>query len=457
MAIATTNPATGQVEQTFAEHTDAEIEAALVRAVEAFADYRTRSVEDRAALVQAAAQIMDDDNERLARLAVVEMGKPLAQARAEVSKCATALRYYAEHAPAMLRDEPVTTEAESFKRYLPVGPVLAVMPWNFPFWQVVRFLAPAFMAGNVALLKHASNVPQCALAMEQVFAQAGFPSGVMQTLLIGSAKVEKLLADPRVAAATLTGSEGAGAAVGANAGGQIKKTVLELGGSDPFLVMASADLSKAVATAVKARLQNNGQSCIAAKRFIVHESVYADFKAAFVEAFARQQVGDPLQEDTDIGPIATEQGRADLVEQVGRAVEAGAEVLTGCEDLPGEGYFFSPGIIEIAAEQQSAEVFSEEMFGPVAMLFKTTNLDDAIELANATTFGLGSVIFTRDRAEAERAASELEAGATFVNSMVASDPRLPFGGVKRSGYGRELSVEGMREFMNLKTVSMTDL
>ncbi|MEQ8692309.1 MAG: aldehyde dehydrogenase family protein, partial [Pseudomonadales bacterium] len=253
MAIATTNPATGQVEQTFAEHTDAEIEAALVRAVEAFADYRNRSVENRAALVQAAAQIMDDDNERLARLAVVEMGKPLAQARAEVSKCATALRYYAEHAPAMLRDEPVATEAESFKRYLPVGPVLAVMPWNFPFWQVVRFLAPAFMAGNVALLKHASNVPQCALALEQVFAQAGFPSGVMQTLLIGSAKVEKLLADPRVAAATLTGSEGAGAAVGASAGGQIKKTVLELGGSDPFLVMASADLSKAVATAVKAR------------------------------------------------------------------------------------------------------------------------------------------------------------------------------------------------------------
>lgn len=453
MAIQSLNPATGEVLETFEELDDAGVEAALVRAVEVFGRHRRLGFAERAERMNKAAAILEEDKDRWGRMMTEEMGKPLAAAVAEAEKCAWVCRYYADNAEAFLADEPMESDAaKSFIRYLPIGPVLAVMPWNFPFWQVFRFAAPALMAGNVGLLKHASNVPRSALAIQEVFERAGFEAGTFQTLLIGSAKVEAILKDPRVQAATLTGSEGAGAAVAATAGGEIKPTVLELGGSDPFIVMPSADLDAAVDAAVTGRTINNGQSCIAAKRFIVHQDIYDAFAEKYVAKFEALKVGDPMEGDTQIGPLAMAQVRDDVVEQVQASVDKGARVLTGAEPMDGPGFFYKPGIL--ADIPEDAPAYYDEIFAPVALLFRADDLDDAIRIGNATRFGLGSAIWTTDEAEMEQAATELEAGATFVNAIVASDPRLPFGGVKASGYGRELSRDGIREFVNRKTISI---
>jgi len=380
-----------------------------------------------------------------------EMGKPLKAAIAEAEKCALVCRYYAENAQKHLADQLVETNAsKSYVRFQPLGPVLAVMPWNFPFWQVFRFAAPALMAGNVGLLKHASNVPQCALAIEDVFRRAGFPEGTFQTLLIGSEAVEAILIDTRVVAATLTGSEPAGRSVAAASGKQIKKTVLELGGSDPFIVMPTANLDKAVETAVKARTINNGQSCIAAKRFIIAKDIYDEFSEKFVQDMQGLKIGDPMEETTDIGPLATPQILNDLAEQVQKAIDSGARVLTGGHRPDRPGNFYEPTVLDNI--DLSTPVSCEEIFGPVAMLFRADNLDEAISIANATSFGLGSAAWTNDTSEQSRFIDELDAGSVFINGMVASDPRLPFGGIKNSGYGRELAEFGIREFVNIKTV-----
>ncbi|MDX6382672.1 MAG: succinate-semialdehyde dehydrogenase / glutarate-semialdehyde dehydrogenase [Blastocatellia bacterium] len=403
-----------------------------------------------------AAEILESEKKNFARIMTLEMGKPINSAIQEAEKCALVCRYYAENAERHLADELVETNAaRSFIRYQPLGVVLAVMPWNFPFWQVFRFAAPALMAGNVGLLKHSSNVPQCALAIEDIFRRADFPEGAFQTLLIGSDPVQRILEDPRVAAATLTGSEPAGRSVAGIAGKQIKKTVLELGGSDPFIVMPSADLEAAVTTAVKARTINNGQSCIAAKRFIVHGQIYDEFEKRFVEAMKSLRVGDPMIESIDIGPLATEQILKDIEEQVTVSVAAGAKILTGgqkfkAEGELAEGHFYQPTVLVDIPKGSPA--YQDEIFGPVASLFRVANIDQAIELANATSFGLGAAAWTADEAERERFIGELESGSVFINGMVASDPRLPFGGVKHSGYGRELGEFGIREFVNIKTV-----
>ena len=398
-----------------------------------------------------AAEILESEKHGLGKMMTIEMGKPLKAAISEAEKCALVCRYYAENAERHLADQTVETNAQrSFVRFQPLGPVLAVMPWNFPFWQVFRFAAPALMAGNVGLLKHASNVPQCALAIEDIFKRAGFPEGAFQALLVGSDKVEAILNDARVVAATLTGSEPAGSSVASIAGKQIKKTVLELGGSDPFIVMPSADLKEAVTTAVKARTINNGQSCIAAKRFIVAGAIYDQFERGFVDEMRALRVGDPLEENTDIGPLATPQIVNDLEEQVQKAVASGARVLTGGKRQERAGNFYEPTVL--VDVDPSTPVSCEEIFGPVAMLFRVENIDEAIRLANATTFGLGSAAWTNDAREQQRFIDELEAGCVFINGMVASDPRLPFGGVKHSGYGRELAEFGIREFVNIKTV-----
>ncbi len=453
MPIESRNPATGEVVERFDEMNDADIDAAIDSSVRAHEALKGLSFGARARCLQRAADLLDARKDDFGRMLTEEMGKTLTSAVAEVEKCAWVCRYYAENAESQLADRVVLTDAsQAFVRYLPIGPVLAVMPWNFPFWQVFRFAAPALMAANTGLLKHASNVPRSALAIETVFHEAGFPDAAFQALLIGAGKVERVLGDSRVRAATLTGSEGAGRSVAAMAGEQIKKTVLELGGSDAFLVMPSADLDAAVATAVTARTINNGQSCIAAKRFIVHGDIYAAFRDAFVERFAALTVGDPLDGDTDIGPLATAAIRDELAAQVDKSVADGATRLVGAEVIDGPGYFYRPGVL--ADIPEDAPAYTEELFGPVASLFRVDGLDAGIRLANDSRFGLGSAIFTADAAEIERAASELDAGATFVNSMVASDPRLPFGGVKASGYGRELSGEGIREFVNAKTVSI---
>ncbi len=451
MAIASVNPATGEHLRDFAPHSDGEIEARLANAVAGFRRWRRTSIDERAAVVRRAADILDADSARFAELMTLEMGKLIGAAREEVAKCALTCRFYADNAERLLAPEPVPIEGErSFVAYQPLGPVLAVMPWNFPFWQVLRFAAPALAAGNVALLKHASNVPQCALAIEDVFARAGAPDGVFQTLLVGSDVVSRILSDPRIAAATLTGSEGAGSSVASIAGRHIKKTVLELGGSDAFIVMPSADVALAADTAVKARIINSGQSCIAAKRFIVHGAVADDFERRFVGAMAGLKVGNPMLPETRVGPLASEQLLRELEEQVDRSVSAGARLLTGGRRIDGRGWFYAPTVLtDIPID---APAYRDETFGPVASLFRVNGIDEAIELANGTRFGLGSSAWTRDAAEVDRFAEEIDAGTLFVNGMVASDPRFPFGGVKASGYGRELGAYGLREFTNVKTV-----
>ena len=446
MGIATTNPTTGELERTFESLTEAEVSDRIGRAADTFTTYRRTDFATRAAWMRQAADVLEASDS--AQLITREMGKPLKEAEAEVAKCAKAMRYYAEHAEGFLADQP--TEEPAYVRWQPLGVVLAIMPWNFPLWQVVRFAAPALMAGNVGLLKHASNVPQTALRLQDVLVEAGFPEGAFQTLLIGSDAIEDVLTDPRVAAVTLTGSEPAGRSVAAIAGREIKKSVLELGGSDPFIVMPSADLAEAAKVATKARCQNNGQSCIAAKRFIVHESVAAEFQDLFVKNMSALVVGDPFDDQTDIGPLATEQGRDDVVELVEDAVSQGASVLCGGTPVAGPGWFYPPTVI--TGITPAMKMYRGEVFGPVAQLYSVPDIDAAIDLANDTDFGLGSNAWTNDPAERERFADELEAGQVFINGMTTSYPSLPFGGVKRSGYGRELADLGIREFCNAKTV-----
>lgn len=453
MAIETINPATGERICSFAELTPRAIDDKLDVAYRAALTWRRAPIAQRAAVVERAGQILEARKEEYGRLMTLEMGKPIQAAIDEAAKCATACRFYARHAAEYLADQPVDAKGErSFVAFEPLGVVLAVMPWNFPFWQVIRFAAPAVAAGNVGLLKHASNVPQCALAIEQLFMEAGAPGGVFQTLLIGSGAVAGLLADDRVAAATLTGSEKAGRSVASHAGEHIKKTVLELGGSDAFIVMPSADLDAAVRTAVTARTINNGQSCIAAKRFIVAEPVADAFIERFVERMRSLVVGDPMDPKTNIGPLATQAIRDDLDDQVQRSVAAGARVLLGGRSRPGRGFFYEPTVLTDLVAASPA--MCEETFGPVAAIARARDVDDAIAIANDSRFGLGAAAWTRDSAEMERFARELDAGSVFINGMVASDPRFPFGGVKKSGYGRELSEFGIREFVNIKTVRM---
>jgi succinate-semialdehyde dehydrogenase/glutarate-semialdehyde dehydrogenase len=451
MAIATINPATGQVVKTFEPLSDAQLEVKLQKAADTFLSYRKVPFVERARMMQKAAAILESEKENYARVMTTEMGKTFRSAVDEAAKCAWVCRYYAENAERFLADEVVeTTASRSYIRYQPLGPVLAVMPWNFPFWQVLRFAAPALMAGNVGLLKHASIVPQSALLIEEVFRKAGFPDGAFQTLLIGSQKVDRVLGDQRVMAATLTGSEGAGIEVGVGAAKRIKKVVLELGGSDPFIVMPSANLEVATTTAVKARVFNNGQSCIAAKRFIVAEAIADKFERMFAEKMAALNVGDPFDEKTELGPLSTADGLADLDRDVKKTVEAGAKVLTGGKPLDRPGNFYAPTVLTNIPKGSPAH--KEELFGPVASVFRAKNLDDAIAIANDSRFGLGASAWTNDKNERERLINELESGMVFINKMVASDPRIPFGGVKWSGHGRELGAWGIREFTNIKTV-----
>lgn len=451
MAIATVNPATGETLRTFTALDDAGIEAKLRRSEHAFRVNRARSFSERAQLLRRASDVLERRKEEFGRLMTIEMGKPIGAAIAEAQKCALNCRFYADHGEEFLRDEPVATDAEkSFIRYEPIGAVLAVMPWNFPFWQVFRFAAPALMAGNVGLLKHASNVPQCALAIEEIFREAGFVDGEFQTLLIGSKQVRRILDDDRVKAATLTGSEPAGAEVASTAAKRIKKSVLELGGSDPFIVMPSADIDDAASVAVKARVINNGQSCIAAKRFIVHEKIADAFESKFVAAMKKLKIGDPLDPSTDVGPMAMQQIVDDLDAQVRESVKQGAKLLAGGKRIEGRGYYYEPTVLTNIPE--SAPAYADETFGPVASLFRARDFDHAVQLANGTPFGLGASVWSNDRDEIARFVDAIESGQVFVNAMVASDPRVPFGGVKHSGFGRELGVYGIREFVNVKTV-----
>ena len=450
MPIQSLNPATENIVKEFTALDQTQVQRALERSAAAFRKHKRTSFDERALRMHKAADLLELEAASWGETLTLEMGKTLSAAIAEVKKCATVCRYYADHAETMLSDDIIPTQASrSLRKYLPIGPVLAVMPWNFPFWQVFRFAAPALMAGNTALLKHASNVPQSALAIEDILRRAGFDNDEFQTLLISSDKVADLLADDRIRAATLTGSGPAGAAVAAQAGKHIKKTVLELGGSDPFIVMPSADIDDAVKTAVKARVQNNGQSCIAAKRFIVHADIYAEFRDAFVSEMEALVVGDPMRDDTDVGPLATAGGREDCVGLVKKLVDEGHRRLTGAEVIAGRGYFYQPGIFEMNVDGPR---FDEEIFGPVALLYEAKDLSAAIDIGNASPFGLGSTIFTNEADEIATACAQLDAGSTFVNAMVASNLHLPFGGVKTSGYGRELSSEGIREFTNIKSI-----
>ncbi|MEU1415863.1 NADP-dependent succinic semialdehyde dehydrogenase [Streptomyces sp. NPDC049097] len=457
MPIATVNPATGETLKTYDALGEEEIERRLAIADAAYRSHRTTTFAERALRMNRAADLLDEDQQDIARVMTTEMGKPIKQARAEAAKCAKAMRWYAEHAEELLADEePAERDVKdsgaswALVRYRPLGPVLAVMPWNFPMWQVVRFAAPALMAGNVGLLKHASNVPQTALYLEDLLRRAGFAEGCFQTLLIGSGAVERVLRDPRVRAATLTGSEPAGRSVAAVAGDEVKKTVLELGGSDPFIVMPSAELDRAAEVAVTARVQNNGQSCIAAKRFIVHTDVFDAFAERFAAGMAALRVGDPMEEETDVGPLSTEQGRADLEELVEDAVGAGAQVLCGGERPDRPGWYYPPTVL--AGITPRMRIHQEEAFGPVATLYRVADLDEAVAVANDTPFGLSSNVWTHNGVELDRFVQDLEAGGVYVNGMTASHPAFPFGGVKRSGYGRELSGHGIREFCNITTV-----
>ncbi|MCW3839643.1 NADP-dependent succinic semialdehyde dehydrogenase [Micromonospora yasonensis] len=454
MPIATTNPATGQVLKTYDPMSDEQVDAAIERADQAFRQLHGTTAAQRGQWLIRAADLLEAERDETARLMTTEMGKTYAAAKAEVTKCATACRFYAANAERMLADEPADAAAvkakRAFVRYQPLGPVLAVMPWNFPLWQVMRFAAPALMAGNTGLLKHASNVPQTALYLEDLFRRAGFPEGAFTTLLVGSDAVDRILSDSRVRAATLTGSEGAGRSIAQSAGRELKKTVLELGGSDPFVVMPSADLDKAAEVATTARCQNNGQSCIAAKRFIVHTDVFDAFAEKFAARMSALRVGDPMDANTDVGPLATDRGRNEVHEQVRDAADNGATILCGGEKPAGDGWYYPPTVVTDL--RPGMRMWSEEVFGPVAGLFRASSYEEAIEIANGTNFGLGSNAWTTDPAEQERFATDLDAGNVFINGMTTSYPELPFGGVKNSGYGRELSALGMREFCNTKTV-----
>jgi succinate-semialdehyde dehydrogenase/glutarate-semialdehyde dehydrogenase len=453
MTIASINPATGETLKIFEVLSDSQIEEKLRLAVSAFSEFRKTTFGQRAARMMKAAEILESDKEKFGRVMTTEMGKTYRSAIEEAAKCAWVCRYYAENAEKFLADEVAEVPgSKSFVRYLPLGPILAVMPWNYPFWQVFRFIGPSLMAGNVGLLKHASNVPQSALLIEDVLLRAGFSKGVFQTLLIGSGSVARILSDPRVKAATLTGSEGAGVQVGVAAATDIKKVVLELGGSDPFIVMKSANLEQAVAVGVKARVLNNGQSCIAAKRFIVEESIADEFERLFVSKMEALKVGDPFDEHTDVGPLATADGLKELDADVQKTIQAGARLLTGGKRLNQPGNYYLPTVLTNIPEGSPAAC--SELFGPVASLFRAKNADDAIRIANSSPYGLGASAWTNDSAEREKFINGLESGMVFINRMVASDPRLPFGGVKRSGHGRELAIFGIREFMNIKTVSI---
>jgi succinate-semialdehyde dehydrogenase/glutarate-semialdehyde dehydrogenase len=451
MAIATINPATGEVVKRFDALTDAQVDDKITKAAAAFRSFRKTPFADRARWMTKAAEILESEKEALGRLMTLEMGKTLSSAIAEAEKCAATCRYYAENAARFIADEPIATSAaKSFIRYQPIGIVLAVMPWNFPFWQVFRFVAPGLMAGNVGLLKHASNVPQCALMIEEILRRAGFPEGVFQTLLIGASQVDRILNDPRVAAATLTGSEQAGIQVGISAAKRIKKVVLELGGSDPFIVMPSANIQEATATAVKARVMNNGQSCIAAKRFIIHEQVGDQFEKEFVSRMQSLKLGDPFDPKTDVGPLATPDAVKDLDADVQKSIQGGAKLLTGGKQIVGAGNFYQPTVL--ANIPKDSPAYREELFGPVACVFRVKSIEEAVAVANDVRFGLGASAWTNDPAEREVFINELEAGMVFINQMVVSDPRVPFGGVKASGHGRELGPYGIREFTNIKTV-----
>ncbi|HEY3942618.1 MAG TPA: aldehyde dehydrogenase family protein [Acidimicrobiales bacterium] len=451
MAYATTNPASGQVERTFPGHTPEEVEHLVARAATAFGTLRRTTYEERARWMVTAAELLEGEQPDVARLLTTEMGKTFASAKAEVAKCAVACRWFAEHAEGLLADEEIESGAgRSLVRYEPLGAVLAIMPWNFPMWQVIRFAAPALMAGNVGLLKHASNVPQTALYLGDLFRRAGFPDGAFTTLLVDAGDVVRLIADGRIVAVTLTGSERAGESVAASAGSALKKCVLELGGSDPFVVLASADLDRAAAVAVQARVQNNGQSCIAAKRFIVERPAYEAFRSRFVAGMAALRVGDPFEPSTDVGPLVSEAQRAEVAAQVDDARRHGATIECGGEVPSGPGWYYPPTVITGVTPQM--RVFSEEVFGPVATLYEAADLGEAIALANRTSFGLGASVWTRDDGARDRCIEEIAAGLVFVNAMVASTPELPFGGVKRSGFGRELSGLGIKEFCNAKAI-----
>ncbi|QSB15771.1 NADP-dependent succinic semialdehyde dehydrogenase [Natronosporangium hydrolyticum] len=456
MAIETINPATGETLKSFEPMTDRQVAQQLSRAATGFEELRRSSYQQRSQWLRAAADILDAETDSVARMMTTEMGKTLVAARAEVGKCAAACRFYAEHGAAFLADEPADAPAvgarRAYARYEPLGPVLAIMPWNFPLWQAMRFAAPALMAGNPGLLKHASNVPQTALYLADLFARAGFPDGAFSTLLIGSDAVPRVLRDDRVRAATLTGSEAAGRAVAAIAGEQLKKTVLELGGSDPFVVMPSADIAAAAAAATTSRCLNNGQSCISAKRFLVHREVYDEFTDAFVAAMAAQVLDDPMAETSDVGPLATASGRDEVEEQVRDAVLHGARVRCGGDRPNRPGWWYPPTVVTDLTPQM--RMWSEEVFGPVAGVFQVDSYADAVALANDTPFGLGANAWTADPAEQESFVQDLAAGLVFINGIVTSHPQLPFGGIKNSGYGRELSAHGIREFCNLKTVWM---
>jgi len=451
MPFTTVNPATGQVEHTVDYHSPEEVEARLTRAAAAFADFRRTSFAERARMMKTAAELLEGELPDVARVLTTEMGKTFASAKGEVAKCAMTLRWFAEHAEALVADEEIETSAtRSLVRYQPLGPVLAVMPWNFPLWQVIRFAAPALMVGNVGLLKHASNVPQTALLIEDLFRRAGYPEGVFTALMIGAGDVAKVIADDRIVAVTLTGSERAGQSVASAAGEALKKCVLELGGSDPFIVLASADLDKTVPMAAQARCQNNGQSCIAAKRFIAVASVYDEFLERFSEKMGALRVGDPFDPATDVGPLVSEAQRREIAAQVDDAKSKGAIVGCGGEVPAGPGWYYPPTVLSGVTPQM--RVFEEEVFGPVAVVERAADLDEAIALANRTVYGLGSSVWATDEVEQRRCIDEVEAGQVFVNAMVASSPQMPFGGIKRSGYGRELSDLGIKEFCNAKSV-----
>ncbi len=451
MPIASVNPATGERLREFTPDTEEIIAGKIDRAQAAWHRFRDTPFPERSGWMLRAAELLDSQREDLARTMTLEMGKLVKASREEVAKCSWVCRYYAEHGGRFLADEPVeSTASRSFVRYLPLGIVLAIMPWNFPFWQVFRFAVPALMAGNAGLLKHASNVPQCALAIERIFREAGVPEGLFQTLLVGSGGIDRIIRDERIRAVTLTGSEPAGTSVAALAGSLVKKSVLELGGSDPFIVMPSADLKEAAATAVRARVINNGQSCIAAKRFIVHRTIAEEFTKLLLRGMESLRVGDPMLEETELGPLASEQLLEQLDTQVRISISMGATVLTGGLRLERPGNYYAPTVLTKIPHASPA--WNEELFGPVAMLFEAGDLNDAIRIANDTPFGLGSSAWTTVPEEQEQFINRLEAGLVFINGMVASDPRLPFGGVKHSGYGRELGVHGIREFVNIKTV-----